>query len=228
MTKDSKIIAIIPARGKSKRLPGKNIIDFLGKPLIAYSIQAAKESALVHDVFVTTDDEEIARVAREYGAKVIIRPDELASDTASTADALKHAINREEILAEKPVAILTLQPTSPLRPKDLIDNCIYKFITTAEELDAVISVSTNRNKIGVIENDFYVPTTYQTGQRSQDMPITYYENGLVYVTRTDLILDHGDVFGKKVKTVVVDSIYAEIDIDTHEDLEWAKFVAKNY
>ena len=117
------ITAIIPARGGSKGLPGKNIKDINGKPLISWSIKSALESKLIDEVYVSTDDLVIKKCALEYGAKVDDRPVHLASDTATTIEVLKDFILRHSEIE----TLVVLQPTSPVRDSDLIDNCIKKY-----------------------------------------------------------------------------------------------------
>lgn len=223
-----KIVCIIPARGKSKRLPRKNVIDFLGKPLLAHSILAAKQSIYIDDIFVTTDDDDIAEVAILYGAKVIKRPEELSSDFATTAAAIRHALNNEQVSYLNPTAVLTLQPTNPLRPENLIDQCVEAFLNSESDIDSLISVSINRHKIGKIKENVFEPLTYKLGERSQDMIPSYYENGLIYITKTAIILNQNDLFGKKIKPIIVDSPFSDIDIDTKDDLDWAEFIGKKY
>ena len=228
MQKDKKTVCIIPARGKSKRLPGKNIINFLGKPLIAHSIITARQSSLICEVFVTTDDDQIASIAKQYGAKVIERPGILSDDFATTASAIKHAIKQIEVQKLEPSLILTLQPTSPLRPINLIDKAVTLFNDFEYEIDSLITISQNRNKIGLIQNDLFIPLNYSVGQRSQDINLTYFENGLLYLTKTNIVLEKENLFGEKIKTIIIDSPFADIDIDTKEDLEWAEFIGKKY
>jgi N-acylneuraminate cytidylyltransferase len=228
MDKGDKIICVIPARGQSKRLPGKNIINFLGKPLIAHTIIAAKQCSFVNDIFVSTDDDEIANVAKIYGAKIIERPNHLSNDFATTASAIKHAVEQNEIRDLNPLGILTLQPTNPLRPLNLVNEAVVSFIKFVNEIDSLISISLNRNKIGRIEDGNFVPVTYLAGQRSQDMNPTYFENGLLYLTKIDVILNSENLFGEKIKTLIVDSPFADVDIDTKEDLDWAEFIGKKY
>jgi N-acylneuraminate cytidylyltransferase len=228
MDKTNKIVCIIPARGQSKRLPRKNVINFLGQPLIAHSIIMAKKSLHVNEVFVSTDDEEIADVAKIYGAKIIERPKYLSNDLATTASAIKHAVEQNEIKELNPLGILTLQPTNPLRPLNLIDEAIFSFIKFKDEIDSLISISLNKNKIGKIEHGNFIPVTYLAGQRSQDMNPTYFENGLLYLTKIDVILNCENLFGEKIKTLIVDSPFADVDIDTKQDLDWAEFIGKKY
>ena len=130
-----KYLAIIPARGGSKRLPNKNILDLNGKPLIAWSIEAAKKSQKIDDIIVTSDSEKILDIAKQYNVKIIKRPDFLASDTATTFDAIKHAI---ETLDDKYEYIVLLQPTSPLRNEKHINESIE--LLEKKNADAVISV----------------------------------------------------------------------------------------
>src|SRR5712691_326024 len=133
-----KLVAVIPARGGSKRIPNKNIAPLLGKPLLAYTIQAAQEAQVVERVIVSTDSEQIADVARQYGAEVIHRPPELAHETASTESALIHVIETLAGQDKHPEWILTLPPTSPLRTSQTIANFIAAYIALADRFDAMI------------------------------------------------------------------------------------------
>jgi hypothetical protein len=128
------VLAIIPARGGSKGVPGKNIRELAGKPLIAYSIEAALESEHVDHVVVSTEDEQIAAAAREWGSEVVPRPPELATDTAPTDPVLEHAVTYlEQLDGYRADLIVLLQPTSPLRPPGLIDACIERYLLLAAD-----------------------------------------------------------------------------------------------
>ena len=127
-------LAIIPARGGSKRLPRKNLLDLCGKPLIAWSIESALKSKYISKVIVSSDDEEILQISLNFGATVIKRPDELASDTATTFDAIEHTIKS----LEKYDYVVLLQPTSPLRDEKHIDKAIE--LLEEKDADAIISV----------------------------------------------------------------------------------------
>jgi len=120
------VLAIIPARGGSKRIPKKNLRLLLGRPLIAWSIEAAKMSQQVDRVVLSTEDEEIARVGKMYGAKVIMRPEELSADDAPTDPVMIHALNEIGKDGYAPKLLVLLQPTSPIRPANLIDDCIQR------------------------------------------------------------------------------------------------------
>lgn len=131
-----KIIAIIPARGGSKGIPQKNIIDFAGKPLIAWTIEQAKSSNLISEVYVSSDSQEILTVASNYGAKPILRPKEISGDKSSSESALLHALDQ---MSEEPDLVVFLQTTSPLRKMDDIDNAINKLIEN--KADSLLSLT---------------------------------------------------------------------------------------
>lgn len=213
-------IAIIPARGGSKRLPGKNIMTLGNKPLIAHSIEYAKENHLLSEVYVSTDCEQIAEIASSFDAKVILRPAELATDTTTTAAVLKHAA--EKIIQSKVEFdfIVLLQPTNPLRPDNLIRNAIS--IIEQEKNDSLITVSRIEKKLGKINNNEFIPWNYKFGQRSQDLEPLYYENGLLYITKKDLILEER-IMGETMYPFVIDHIYGTIDIDNLEDFKLAEY-----
>ena len=126
MIEDKKILALTPARGGSKGLPGKNIRQLCGKPLIAWPIVLADESKYIDKIIVSTDSDAIADVARAYGAGVIMRPAELASDTAVVADVIRHALSVLDASGERYDYIVLLEATSPMRTVDMIDACIEK------------------------------------------------------------------------------------------------------
>ncbi|MFA5276467.1 MAG: acylneuraminate cytidylyltransferase family protein, partial [Candidatus Omnitrophota bacterium] len=134
--KKNRIIAIIPARGGSKGIPGKNIIDFAGKPLLAWSILQAKSSKMISEVYVTSDSRQILEIAEKYGARPILRPKNIASDTASSESALLHTLNQ---IKGKVDYIVFLQPTAPLRKTNDIDNAIKKIIS--EKTDSLLSLT---------------------------------------------------------------------------------------
>ena len=162
MTKN-KILAIIPARGGSKGIARKNIRQLAGKPLIAWSIEASKRSNLLDMCVVSTEDDEIAKISQKYGAKVLPRPAELATDEASTMSVLQDILTK----IDTDVVVL-LQPTSPIRDSDLIDKCITKFLETDAD-----SLAT-----GFICK-FYEYGTYQ--ERRQELNGWFYDDGNVYI-----------------------------------------------
>jgi CMP-N-acetylneuraminic acid synthetase len=218
-------VAFIPARGGSKRLPGKNLRPLGGHPLIAHSIAAAKSCAGIDRCVVSTDDDQIAAVAEAYGAMVIRRPSELATDVASTASVAAHVLDRLADKGVTPDAIVTLQPTCPLRPQSLIESALALF--AEQRADSVVSVTRSAEKLGVIEDGWFVPR-YPVGIRSQDMRPEYFENGLVYVSRGDVVARTGHLFGERVRPLIVDPLYAMVDIDTELDFLIAELLYARY
>jgi len=217
---NKKIIAIIPARKGSKRLLRKNI-QILGKiPLLAHSIIYFQDEIPNSDCFVSTDSDEIATIASEFGAKVLMRPEELATDIASTTSVLQHSV--KELLNQGNIFdyIVLLQPTNPLRPTGLLKQAICTI--ESGEYDSLISVSPLHRKLGKIDNNQYIPWNYYFGQRSQEIEPLYYENGLLYITKKELILE-GRIIGDNMFSLIVDHVFGTIDIDTKEDFELAEF-----
>ncbi|MDP2088612.1 MAG: acylneuraminate cytidylyltransferase family protein [Flavobacteriaceae bacterium] len=221
-----KTIAVIPARGGSKRLPNKNILLLNGIPLIAHSIlYAKKNNSIIEDIYVSTDDAEIKKVALEYGAKVIDRPKNLSADDEPAVTALKHVLKSIEMNVEN---VVLLQPTNPLRPENLLKECFK--IYQKQQCDSLFTVSRNQQKLGKIIDDKFLPFNYKIGQRSQDLEPLYFENGLLYITKAKLILlldcARGDskIISESAYPFEVDSVFAEVDIDTQEDLEYAEYL----
>lgn len=215
-----KNIAIIPARGGSKRLPNKNILLLDGIPLLAHSILFAQKNADVIDaVFVSTDDEKIKRIAIEYGAKVIDRPTELSGDRAPTVSALKHCI---EILNDDEIEnVILLQPTNPLRPENLLQEAfeVYK----RNNCESLFAVTRNHQKFGKIVNNEFLPFNYEPGQRSQDLEPLYFENGLLYITRKEAIFN-SEIITKDAFPFEVNHQFSSVDIDTQEDFDYAQYL----
>lgn len=191
------IIGLIPARGGSKGVPGKNIKMIYGKPLIVWSIERALESKLLDRVVVSTDSDEIAQIAKNAGAEVLMRPAELATDTASTLDVMIHALKKY------PADILVLlQPTSPCRKHNLIDECIEEF------------KSGDYDSLATGWNCDYKEYATNTLPRQQIQGF-FYDDGNIYVMKAANVLA-GDRYGKKIcrKTI---SRYQNAEIDDAYD-----------
>lgn len=220
-------LAIIPARGGSKRLPRKNLLDLCGKPLIAWSIEAALKSKYISKVIVSSDDEEILNIAKEYKADFIKRPDELASDTATTFDALKHTLEN----VGKYDYVVLLQPTSPLRSEKHIDEAIE--LLKEKNADAIISVCevehsplwSNTLDENLDMSDFLREEVLN--KRSQDLPKYYRLNGAIYICKTEKLLENKGFFVKE-------NIYAykmdkknSVDIDEEIDFIIAREIKQS-
>lgn len=214
-----KNIAVIPARGGSKRLPGKNTMLLGGIPLIAHSILFAQSnSAFIDDVYVSTNDPEIKSVALSFGAKVMDRPDALSGDLEPTVTALKHLLENLDFGVEN---VVLLQPTNPLRPQHLIAEGFQNF--NQSNTDSLMTVTRNHQKFGKIKDRVFVPFNYSIGQRSQDLEPLYFENGLLYITKASLILD-GKMMGENPFPMIVNHPFAQVDIDTQEDFDYAQYL----
>lgn len=214
-----KNIVIIPARGGSKRIPEKNIQLFGGLPLLAHSIQyAIANSALVDAIYVSTDDPSIKATALAYGAKVIDRPEHLSGDFEPTITAVQHVLENIGFEVEN---VILLQPTNPLRPPNLLKDCFEEFQN--KKVDSLFTVTRNHQKFGKITSGTFVPFNYEIGQRSQDLEPLYFENGLLYITQTKLIRE-GKIFSENSLPYEVNHIFATVDIDTQDDLDYAAYL----
>ena len=218
-----KNIAIIPARGGSKRLPNKNRLLLDGIPLLAHSILYAQENhQIIDEIFVSTDDEEIKQIALNFGAKVIDRPKSISGDLEPTVSAIKHVLQHINFQVEN---CILLQATNPLRPKSLLSDAyaIYK----NNKHDSLFTVSRNHQKLGKMNNNKFVPFNYEIGQRSQDLEPLFYENGLLYISKSKLILED-KIISDSAYPYVVNHIFENVDIDTIEDFEYAEYLCSKF
>ncbi|MGE3591195.1 MAG: NTP transferase domain-containing protein [Arcobacter sp.] len=226
MYKVRTFLAVIPARGGSKRLPRKNVLDLCGKPLIVWSIEAGLKSNYIDKVVVSSDDEEILNISKEYGAETIKRPNEFASDTATTFDAIKHTIDNLEIYDY----VVLLQPTSPLRDDKHIDEAV-KLLQT-KNADAVVSVcemdhsplwSNTLPEDGSLANFRHEKAK---GKRSQDLEKYYRVNGAIYICKTEKLLEEKGFFLKDNIFAYVMDRESSVDIDEDIDFKIAKVLKK--
>lgn len=201
------ILGITPARGGSKGVQGKNIRPCFGKPLLAWTIEAAKASKRLDRYLVSTEDREIAEVAGRSGAEVLERPEQLATDEATTLSVLQHVLAR--VPAE---TIVLLQATSPIRDSDLIDRCIQRFIETGAD-----SLAT-----GFICK--YAEYGKWRGIRRQDIPGFFYDDGNVYVIKADLVRK-GDRYGTRIERMILGR-EQNVEIDDEFDLWLAEQILK--
>ncbi len=211
-----KTIAVIPARGGSKGVPRKNILEVAGIPLLAYSILAAQNSNYVERVIVTTDDDEIGLISKEYGAEVIMRPAELSDDTIMPDASIVHVL---ETLAEQgyiPDCIVFLQPTSPIRYKDDIDNALDIFFNN--EVDTVFSGVDIHPFFWRKNGDTLLPVNFNPKARKgrQELDQEIIENGSIYISKASNYIKYKDRFGEKVMTYLM-SNHTLFEIDEKSD-----------
>ena len=223
-------LAIIPARGGSKRLPRKNVLDLAGKPLIAWTIEAALGCPFLDEVMVTTDDLEIAEVARQHGANVpFLRPAALASDTATSFDAIKHAIDyyRYELGKEFDFVVL-LQPTSPLRNAQNISAAIE--LLMQKNADAVISVCEVDHSplwMNTLPADHSMDNFLRDevkNTRSQELAKNYRLNGAIYICKTSRLLEEKSLFISNNIFAFIMNKDNSVDIDDLSDFKYANFL----
>ena len=214
-----KTIAIIPARGGSKRLPNKNILSLGGIPLIAHSILYAQNNRdVIDEIYVSTDDATIKKIALDYGVKVIDRPESLSGDLEPTVTSLKHVLESIEKELEN---VVLLQATSPLRPQNLLATAFEVYQNGNS--DSLFTVSRNHFKLGAIVENQFRPFNYTLGQRSQDLQPLYFENGLLYITKASLILQD-IIISENAFPFEVNSIFVNVDIDNQDDLDYAEYL----
>ncbi|MCD8014460.1 MAG: acylneuraminate cytidylyltransferase family protein [Lachnospiraceae bacterium] len=222
----SSVLALIPARAGSKGIKNKNIADLCGKPLIAYSIEAAKHSRYIDDVVVSTDGEAIAGMARLYGADVpFLRPTELASDTSKTIDAVLHAVKFLNEHGRHFDILVLLQPTQPLRTSEDIDMAMEIFFENGEEsLVSVTDVDSHPLLIRSVTKDGKLRPLMSQGStcRRQDMPRYYCVNGAVYINRISELSKDTSFNDNKIPFFMERS--HSVDIDEPLDLTYAKFL----
>lgn len=226
------ILAVIPARGGSKGVPGKNKKLLHGKPLIQYSIDTALQSKHISEVVVTTDDDEIIAIAKSLGANVpFVRPKHLAEDTTPTLPVIQHAVSHFEAEGKQFDAICLLQPTSPFRPKGFLDKALETFQEKqTDSLVSVLEVPHQYNPHWTFEANDNGVLQIATGEqniipRRQELPKAYHRDGSVYITKTNVLMHEDSLYGNSVAYIVSDERFY-VNIDTTEDWEKATELAK--
>lgn len=218
---------LIPARGGSKRIPGKNLKTLGGLPLIAYSIKAGLAAKEISKVFVSSDDPFILEIAKQYGASPVIRPSVISDDHSPTVLAVQHFLNEAGTKIGLPDALVTLQPTNPFRKPGLIDEALELFWKHPES-ESLTCVSENNHKLGVVSGGLFQPSLYRQGQRTQDLDKLFFENGLIYISKASLIIENGKMMGEKNLAFIQNGIFSKIDIDDSLDWELAEFAISKY
>jgi len=235
MYKDKTFLAIIPARGGSKGLVGKNIKKLCGKPLIAWSIEAGLKSKYIDELVVSTDYQNIADISEKYGATVpFLRPDYLASDTATSFDAIKHTIDfyKDELNKEFDYIIL-LEPTSPLREDMDIDIMIEKILKLSDKFDSIVSIGEVHEHPSIMKkivNHSIVPywEDLKITTRRQDNDIAFFPYGVAYIVKIDIFLNEKTFYTnrntfyeiKRYQCYEIDDIYDFLAIENIMKYEW--------
>jgi CMP-N-acetylneuraminic acid synthetase len=223
-------LGVIPARGGSKSVPRKNIAMLNGKPMIAYTIQAAQGSQRLTDFVVSSEDAEIIRVAQQYGAPApFVRPEELATDDAPSLPVVQHAVRKMEALkGVKYDVIVLLQPTTPLRRPEDIDAVIDKLVSTGA--DSVVSVcdvgAYHPARMRKIEDDRLVelPVREQREMlRRQDLPPVYIRNGAVYAVRRQVVMEQNSMIGQVSRPYIMPE-NRSVNVDSPLDFRLAEIL----
>lgn len=223
-----KAVSIIPARGGSKRLPRKNIADFLGQPIIAYTVQAALESALFERVLVSTEDPEIADVAHRYGAEVVVRPVELAGDDAKVNDVCAHLLDREEAEGKIYDVFACFMATAPMRNAEdirkvfqLIEPGRCEFAMAVTHYD----LSPRQALIKGLNGELTPMWPELVNMRSQELPELVVDNGSTYVAMVSAFKKFHTFYGPSLRGYVMPR-ERSVDINNLTDLELARYLAQ--
>jgi CMP-N,N'-diacetyllegionaminic acid synthase len=211
-------IAIIPARGGSARVPGKNLLPIAGRPLLSHTIEHALASTHVGDVLVSTDDDEIAALAEAEGAQVVRRPDRLSADDSPSEEALLHALDVRVRAGEDPDLVVFLQATSPARRPGDIDRAID--LLTAQEADSLFSACKEIVHTWAIEDGELRSISYdwRSRARTQDMQPRWRENGSIYVFRPWVLREERNRLGGKIALYEM-GFWSSFDLDDADDVE---------
>lgn len=222
----TEILAIIPARGGSRGLPRKNLKLFCGVPLVGLTVWQATQAKCVTRVVVSTDDAEIARISRSFGAQIVPRPDSLAGDSASSESALEHCLERLRVERKyEPDLVVFLQCTSPLRRLDDIDRAVATLLN--EEADSLLSVVPFHRFIWTEESGIPKALNYDVSQRPrrQDRSQEYMENGSIYIFKPWVLEVFNNRLGGKISLYVMDPSTG-CEIDDPSDFRMAQWIAK--
>lgn len=216
------VLAIIPARGGSKGVPDKNIRPIAGKPLIAYAIDCAKESRLVHHIVVSTDSPKIANIVGGHGAEILMRPSDLAQDDTPMPPVLLHVLDTLQDKGQHYDLVVLLQVTSPIRTGQDIDHVVEMFVS-APDLEAVISVvpidDVHPARMYTLNEDQWMIPYIESGEeaRRQDLPVVYYRNGCIYAIRSEILKDKKSLMVKNKKAYIMPAKWLA-NIDDERDL----------
>lgn len=216
------MLVVVPARGGSKRVPRKNIALLGGRPLLAIALDAIRRAGILPETVVSTEDADIAAVARAEGCRVVDRPENLAADAAATEAVLLHALELTKSDGWQAEWVMTLPPTSPFRRAETIRDFIARARSAPEDVDCLMSVTENRgdfwrqNPAGDWQRLF--PSA---PRRQQEREPLYEENSAIYVTRVSALIATGSILGRKTQGIPID-VREAFDINTPADLQLAE------
>ncbi len=214
-----KILAVVPARGGSKGVPGKNIRLLGNKPLIGYTLKTAMSVGMIDDLIVSTDDNDISDVANRYGVEVLHRPSEFATDNSSTESVIIHVLDKMSENGRNYDVVLVLEPTSPFRSIETIVQTIKLF--SNKDVDSVLAVRETRENIGNIIGNIFVPINPEAPRRRQLRKPMYVESSTIYAVRTDYLLKYKTLVSSKWTPILVTE-GESIDINIEHDFKIAE------
>ena len=227
------VLAIIPARGGSKGLPGKNIRPMCGKPLIGWTIDKAKKCRYLDMILVTTDDQKIANIAQNFGAYVpFIRPAEFATDQSSTYDVIRHALSYlNDTECKEFDYVVLLEPTSPLREDDDIGQMLELIVARQEEFDSIVSIGEVTEHPSIMKRllaegiEPFCPDLAQTTRR-QDNAAAYFPFGVAYIAKTSSLLEENTFYTRRCMHFLIKR-YQNYEIDDIYDFLCTESVMKH-
>ena len=222
----NKVVAIILARGGSKGIPRKNVLNFVGHPLVAWSVMQAKQTKEIDEVYVSSDSDEILEIAQSYGAKIIKRPDKYAGDTAKSEEAILHAL---KVLGSNQEIIIMLEPTAPLRKPNDLGNAVKLFrkkgwdscFSGATLQDFIIWKRDNKGELTSVNYDYK-----NQGPRQMREP-DYVENGAIYMFKPAIMLKNKNRFGGNIG-IFPNDFWQSFEIDDPEDWNFVELIFNKY
>lgn len=233
MIENKRLLAIIPARGGSKRLPNKNILNLGGKPLLGWSIEAAKKSKYIDSCVVSSEDQKILEVAKDYGLDVTVeRPEELAQDESTTVEVVLYHLKEFEKKGIIFDYVVLLQPTSPLRTNYHIDQACAQLIDNndAESIVSVCEASHHPLWANTIPKNLSMSSFINKeikNLRSQDLPVYYQLNGAIYICSVEILLQEKTFFPENNCYAYIMQKEVSIDVDTKEDFDLLQIYCDN-
>jgi len=217
------MIVVIPARGGSKRVPRKNVYPLKGRPLLSYTLDALQATSLNLPTYISTDDDFIASIGRNYpGVEVVMRPPEISGDLASTESVLLHILNLLESRQQFPEWVITLPPTSPFRSASTICRFVDSAKQSEADIDCIMSVSPNYGDFWRLRDQGRMERLFpDSPRRQQEREPLYEENSAIYASRTQALRETGLIFGRAVRGIVI-STRESFDINNMDDIRLAE------